>query len=105
MRFEVNPNLAADFAADPEIERMLLATAWTIAQRAAMLMPVGPDPHLGHIRDFFRGGRADGHIVAFNTHPFFHLAEFGSRNNPAYAPLRRAVISLGMLFGADSSRT
>lgn len=27
-----------------------------------------------------------------------HIIEWGSRNNPAYAPLRRAVVALGLKF-------
>lgn len=29
---------------------------------------------------------------------FWHLAEYGSINNPAYAPLRRGVIAAGLRF-------
>ena len=31
-----------------------------------------------------------------STDPFFHLIEFGSINNPAYAPLRRGVLTAGL---------
>lgn len=32
----------------------------------------------------------------FNTDTFFHLIEFGSENNPVYAPMRRAARALGL---------
>lgn len=31
-----------------------------------------------------------------STDPFWHLIEFGSRNNPAYAPMRRAARAAGL---------
>lgn len=31
-----------------------------------------------------------------NTDPFFHLTEFGSVNNPPFAPLRRGVRAAGL---------
>lgn len=33
-----------------------------------------------------------------STDPFAHLVEWGSRNNPPYAPMRRGVLALGLRF-------
>lgn len=38
----------------------------------------------------------DGKILVINTDPFFHLTEWGSVNNPPYAPLRRGVQTAGL---------
>jgi hypothetical protein len=35
-----------------------------------------------------------------NVDPFFHLTEFGSVNNPPYAPLRKGVTSAGLRLEA-----
>lgn len=34
--------------------------------------------------------------TVYSTDPFAHLVEFGSIHNPPYAPLRRAVMRLGL---------
>lgn len=40
----------------------------------------------------------DGEIVVGNTDRGAHLDEFGSRNNPAYQPLRRGIRAAGFRF-------
>lgn len=37
-------------------------------------------------------------VTVYSTDPFWHLIEFGSVNNPAYAPMRRAVARHGLNF-------
>ena len=41
--------------------------------------------------------RATGFTVGIHD-PFGHLVEFGSVNNPAYAPLRRGALATGHTF-------
>jgi hypothetical protein len=36
-----------------------------------------------------------------NTDPFFHLTEWGSVNNPPYAPLRSGVVNAGLRLDED----
>ena len=45
----------------------------------------------------------EGNVVG-NTDPFFHLTEFGSVNNPAYAPLRRGVRQAGLRLDEEGRR-
>jgi len=40
----------------------------------------------------------DGRIVLGNTDAGAHLDEFGSKNNPAYQPLRRGITAAGFRF-------
>lgn len=41
----------------------------------------------------------DGVIITAGTkYPFAHIIEYGSVNNPPYAPLRKAVTGLGLRF-------
>lgn len=42
------------------------------------------------------GGTPVGRV--FSTHPFWHLIEFGSINNPAYRPMTRAARASGLRF-------
>ena len=39
---------------------------------------------------------AEHEVTLGNTNPFFHIHEWGSVNNPPYAPLRRAVRAAGL---------
>lgn len=66
-----------------------------VAVTAKDLMPEGSDPRLGHIRDEFIVVKQLGEVSLGNSNPFMHLAEFGSVNNPAYSPMRRAVRAHG----------
>lgn len=40
----------------------------------------------------------DDTVSAGTNHPIGHIIEWGSKNNPPYAPIRRAVFSLGLKF-------
>lgn len=79
--------------------RMVREGAVELAEGAAELAPDG-GPGKG-VRETYRATQADvepDRIVAtaYTTDPFGHLVEFGSINNPAYAPLRRAALRLGL---------
>lgn len=43
-----------------------------------------------------------GEVRVITTDPFWHLIEFGSMNNPPYAPIRRGVRAAGLRL--DESR-
>lgn len=47
---------------------------------------------------FARRVRKRGRYRVALLDPFWHLVEYGSKNNPAYAPVRRAVRALGLRF-------
>lgn len=44
---------------------------------------------------------AKGKVVLGNRDIAAHLIEFGSANNPAYAPLRRAALAIGVRLTDD----
>ncbi len=46
---------------------------------------------------FDRRVRARGYRVVL-LDPFWHLIEYGSANNPPYAPVRRSVRAVGLRF-------
>lgn len=63
-----------------------------IKRRASQLSP----RNTGRTARSFVVVDEDGEIRVGNTDPFFHLTEWGSVNNPPYAPLRRAVTAAGL---------
>lgn len=96
--FIPDPTFIRDFPTNPDTVAKLTERAGSVAERAAVLMPRGQSEARGHIADKFKVEVVDDEVRVGNTDPFFHLAEFGSVNNEAYAPLRRSAASLGLRF-------
>lgn len=90
--FRRNPNFAKEVSREPEMGEALEASAQAVARLAAGLSPHGT----GATARSFVVAREGDKVTVGNTDPFFHLTEFGSVNNPPYAPLRRAVRATGL---------
>lgn len=99
MSFRPNRRAVAELKADPRYKRTLTQAASESARMARALAPDG-GPHLGY-RETVRSGERDGKVVVESTDPFAHIVEWGSRNNPAYAPLRRGVRAAGLDLHED----
>lgn len=98
MRYIPNPKLPAELQLQPEFQHGLTEVGGEIAETAKSMTPVGPDPRRGHLRDSFVVEPIKGGVAVGSQDSFFHLAEYGSAKNPAYAPLRRAVRASGLRF-------
>lgn len=99
IRFVLNqPAVTRWVATDPNVQLHLRKGAETYKALAVEASPVGTSAHWGkfvgthgyfkrrfHIRPY-RGG-----FRVYNRDAFAHLVEFGSVNNMAYAPFRRAL--------------
>lgn len=71
-----------------------------VLKRAEQLAASVTEPReTGDFVDSVEAAEVDGEIHLRSTDPFWHLIEFGSANNPAYAPLRRAVQAAGLRLG------
>ena len=68
--------------------------AQEIARNASALAPDG-GPHKG-VRETYQAASDGDQIRAETTDAFGHLVELGSKNNPPYAPLRRAARAVGL---------
>lgn len=86
------------FTTDPGAQQKLGLIALEYLAVARQASPTGRSMHWGkfkhdhgmfkrafHVRKF-RGG-----YRVYNRDPFAHLVEYGSVNNPVYAPMRRAL--------------
>lgn len=90
-----NPNLEAELQQSPEyqagMEEITRIVAVTVQDEA-------PD-----VTGYYKRHVAAEGTQVVASDPFWHLVEFGSVNNPPYAPLRRGVTAAGLRF-VDESR-
>lgn len=112
--FDANPNLLDTLGQAPWMAGELRLIAEDIARRAKSLGPKDDDaPHYVDLIDVDvglvkrAGGSGGGwrsvYIARVNAFKFTsHWVEFGSVHNPPFAPLRRAVESVGYLRFKDS---
>lgn len=91
-RFTPSPDFdkIVDKAAEPGLERTAERVA-AVAQRRTS--PV----RTGHYQRSLRVVLDERGAVVESTDPFAHLIEFGSINNPVYAPLRNAGAEVGRM--------
>lgn len=94
-RVEINPRLQDQLNDDPQMRNALRAQARKVRDEAVKI--AGEFERTGDYRRSIRVGEVDGRIVVESTDPFAHLVEYGSINNEAYAPLRRASENVARL--------
>lgn len=96
MTFRPNPGLAAQLQQQPAHRSALRSAAARIAQEAGRIAREEGEPWMerqGEPRVVVVD--TDDGVAVVNTDHGGHLAEFGSKNNPPHAPLRRGVIAAG----------
>jgi hypothetical protein len=95
MRFRANPNLQAELEREAQFQAGLAANAQSAAAEARGLahriMPKNRGQDIVVEED-------DGQVVIVNHDYGSHLDEFGSKQNPTYAPLRRGARTAGLKF-------
>lgn len=97
MRFVPNPKAFQEIRRQPSFDAGMEARAKVVKELAEHFTSRGSDERRGHFADKFVLWRADGVPIVGNTDKsFYHLLEFGSVNNRAQAPLRRAVRAAGL---------
>lgn len=106
--FIPNQNFVEELVATPDYRKGMIDKAEEIRDAAAEIMPRGEDERFGHLADKFVAGEDEYGAWVGNSETeatanpevtIFHLAEFGSAKNPAYAPLRRAALAAGLDLG------
>jgi hypothetical protein len=91
-RFKPNPALVPELEAGAAFQALLEGKAGEVRSGAEAAAPV----HTGHYKDrFYQSKLARGYRVG-NTDFAAHIVEWGSVNNPPYAPLRRGVQAAGL---------
>lgn len=95
-RFVPNPHAAEDLQQTEEYKAAMAAIAIKVAAEVEDAAP--------HVTGYYEGHIAADGATVVASDPFWHLVEFGSINNPPYAPLRRGVVAAGLRF-VDTGRT
>jgi len=93
-RFVVDHNYEAALRRQPGYTVAMRAVTQVVKEAAESAAPVRTGYYRRHLKTI-------GTSVV-STDPFGHLVEFGSVNNPPYAPLRRGVLATGLRL--DTSR-
>lgn len=104
MRVVVNDGtLAAFINTNETMQKALGLAAENLMNQAKNNAPIGKPKGRAHgpsgyyMRRFQVRKYRNGYRVV-NVDPFAHLVEWGSVNNPAYAPIRRAVRTSGLRY-------
>lgn len=92
--FKPNRQVRAEITKQPEFQAHLMRNAVRVKTTAERIAPKGTS-HVGYARRF-RLRRLTAAVRVLNTDIAAHLIEWGSANNPPYAPLRRAVLAAGL---------
>lgn len=96
MSFKVNPNLAKELARGPWARDVIRENTDAVLDGAKRESPLGTDFTGYQGRFKTRVTRSSGFVDNFDIAA--HLIEFGSINNPPYAPLRRGAQAAGLRF-------
>lgn len=94
VRFRRNPLFERQMRADPGYESGLAKIAGRGADKIRAAAPTGGT---GYYR---RSVRSQGTSIVISD-PFWHLIEWGSANNPPYAPIRRGIRAAGLHLKDD----
>lgn len=97
MRFRANPGLERELARQPAVRHEVRAAAKRVAATAERIASRAQAPWMPSRRGKVFQVVDDGDTVAVvNTDHAGHLQEWGGRNNPPHAPLRRGVRAEGL---------
>lgn len=86
--FRPNPRFHAELQKDPQVRDELAKVANVAAGQVKSITPHAP----GSVTVSDQGDT----VTLGSDDPFFHLVEWGSVNNPPYAPLRRGIRAAGL---------
>lgn len=95
--FRRNPNLERDLLADRDYRAALTSVGQRVAENANRIAQSAGAPWMA--RDRARTVQVhptDDGVRVVNTDHAGHLMEWGGRNNPAHAPLRRGARAAGL---------
>jgi len=93
MIFRPNPALIAELEAEGVVDALAHSAAEAAKEEAEAIAPRG---ETGRYTDSFVVTKSDAGWALGNTDFAAHWVEWGSVNNPPYAPLRRAVQATGL---------
>lgn len=96
--FRLNPNLDRELAEMPGVIEQIAEAAAPSAEHAERFAGRPWMPRKGYT-DQIEIVTEDGQVLLVNHDHAAHLKEYGSRNNPPTAPLRRGAQAAGLTLG------
>jgi len=98
MGYEPNPNALQELLASPQAQAFVKEAAEAAAEAIKAAMPVTTGYNVGNVgvSDGGEGGKAGATITTGSSE--WHWVEYGTAYNPAYAPFRTGVESVGIKF-------
>jgi hypothetical protein len=88
--FRPNPDFDEEIKEDEDYKKVVLGLGQVLAAEIKAVAP------RGETADYVDSIESDEDGSVGTTDPFGHLVEWGSVNNPAYAPIRRGVSAAGL---------
>jgi hypothetical protein len=95
-RFVANRKFEADIRSQPGYRQALEEAADVVRDRAAQFADQAHAPWMKRQRETIVVSKDADSVSVVNTDYAGHLMEWGSKNNPAHAPLRRGVRAAGL---------
>jgi len=93
--FRPNPRFLTELMQEPEAPAALVEQAEAAKSAIESVAPVGSTGDYADSIEVVQEGEI---VTVGSMDPFAHLVEWGSANNPPYAPLRRGVLGAGLRF-------
>lgn len=100
-RFVPNPQFEAEIRQQPECRQALEESADLVRVHASRFAEQAHAPWMKSQSKTIKVVTDTDDVAVVNTDHAGHLMEWGGRNNPAHAPLRRAVRAAGLRFDAS----
>lgn len=96
--FRPNPRFIAEMSKQPAVRRAIEQAAREVKSQAVAASPRGT----GHYAGRFKVTTGADGVFLGNDDFAAHMVEFGTVNNPPYAPLRRGVRAARLRFTENS---
>ena len=97
-RFRPNPRFEQQMREQHEHQQALEEAAEAVQEHASTFADQAGAPWMRRQSDTIEVSTDGDEVAVVNTDYAGHLMEWGGRNNPAHAPLRRAVRAAGLHF-------
>ena len=104
IKFKANPAFPDEMGNDPEFRQMLLGNAVAVRKAIPGNLPSGAhggrrvEPFAEKSFAEIEGSGRDVHCLVGTKWRVGPIIEFGSRNSPAYAPVRKSAMQSGLRF-------
>lgn len=99
--FEPNPDFLPELRSEPEYRELIEEKTEALLEGAIAAAPVHTGTYVGGLESEINDG-PEGPVGRVNATDWAsHWVEWGSQNNPPYAPLRKGAAAAGLTYEDD----